>query len=309
MDPFRQVFLDQVKLATSKDASIIALYELLKTAMPSLKLEDVSVEPIRKKSFKTLQLRIHPDKHPGGDTTKLYQDVLAFYDACCDSLRRGGAPRKASPNSPPTSTTDFPQDFHIQDKWAFLDNLSIHNPSIESLRKCDLTALTVARCVSARGAIAHGQKTERSFPTDRMRKFTSVQAALDFNGGTKFLSSVDAIKEELVENGPVVSTDFILHRSLLSAGENSTSFLPSLAGKRHELLIVGWKLTAFGEVWLVHPLNGQMDPIRIAFGQFGVDDCCLAPKNSFESTKWQGDDDETIKNLQMMNGWVGVEWR
>ena len=37
MDPFRQVFLDQVRLVVDKKASEESLYELLKIATPALK--------------------------------------------------------------------------------------------------------------------------------------------------------------------------------------------------------------------------------------------------------------------------------
>lgn len=57
-----------------------------------------------------------------------------------------------------------------------------------------------------------------------------------------------------MQNGPVVSTSFTLPQSLLSAGENSSSLLCSRIGKEHVLLILGWKFTSFGEVWLVGDL-------------------------------------------------------
>lgn len=80
---------------------------------------------------------------------------------------------------------------------------------------------------------------------------------------------------------------YLASQTFLSAGEYSHSLLRSCAGKVHELLIIGWKLTAFGEVWLAKPLNGQVEPIRVAFGQFGIDNLVLAPKKSFENTPWQ----------------------
>jgi len=305
MDPFRQVFLDQVRVAISKEANNETLYELLKIATPSLAACDISEELRRKKAFKTLQIRIHPDKHPGGSTTTLYQDVQSFYEACCAESGK----RKANPNSPPSSfdLRDFPQDFHVQDKWTFLDMGTLF-PEAIGLGDVDLTAHTVATCINARGAIAHGQPTKRAYTTESMKQYGNAQACFDAYGGTYHLTSTSAIKEELMEHGPVVSTSFVLHGAFLSAGEYSSSLLRSRIGKTHELLIVGWTLTSFGEVWLVKPLNGQVDPIRVAFGQFGIDDACLAPRSSFENTAWQsGPYYDTNQEFDEWMGWESME--
>lgn len=61
MDPFRKVFLDQVRAVIAKDARKDTLYELLKIGTPSLQQRDVLDESTRSKAFKTLQLRIHPE--------------------------------------------------------------------------------------------------------------------------------------------------------------------------------------------------------------------------------------------------------
>jgi hypothetical protein len=286
MDPFRQVFLDQVRVVVAKEASKESLYELLRIATPPLTIEDVSIESRRKKAFMTLQLRIHPDKHPGSDTTAIFQKVKAFYDDCCAASNKK---RKTNPVSPPnTSHGSFPRDFHVNDKWPFLNIERIPPCPSELSNDADLMALTVAQCINARGAIAHGQATELCYQINRIKRCNSVKEAFDGYGGTRCLTSIDSIKKELTENGPVLSESFVLDPSFLSAGVYSPSFLHSRIGKKHELLIIGWKLTAFGEVWLVKPLNERGgNLVHIAFGQFGIDTTCLAPVNNFENVKWQ----------------------
>lgn len=103
-----------------------------------------------------------------------------------------------------------------------------------------------------------------------------------------------------------MSTSFILSHAFLSAGEYSQSLLKSRVGKTHELLIVGWKLTPFGEVWLAKSLKTKIDqqPIRIAFGQFGVDDFCFAPTNSYENKSWQSAPFFDDGNLRLSDGWM-----
>lgn len=112
-------------------------------------------------------------------------------------------------------------------------------------------------------------------------------------GGTKELASVGEIKKELMENGPVVSTSFVLDEAFMATTGRHTShspFLRSRIGKEHELLIVGWKLTTLGEAWLVMPVKTKSttSPVQIAFGQFGIDEECLAPpEDAFTNAKWQ----------------------
>jgi hypothetical protein len=183
----------------------------------------------------------------------------------------------------------FPKDFHVEDKWAFLDIVNV-KPEARCIEKSDLAALTAARCMNARGAISHGQETELSFSIEDMKNCRDVQAAFDTFGGTKRLTSINAIKEELMENGPVVSTSFIPTQEFISTSRyvNKSSLHASCLGKKHEIIIVGWKSMDFGEVWLARPLrSSRMDSILIRFGHYGVDDLCLAPKNSFENRPWQ----------------------
>lgn len=104
-------------------------------ATPELKPEDVFVGAIRAKAFKSLKLRIYPDKHPDGDTTALFQKAQMFYDSCCMNLEPTPPKRtaKANPNSPPSYGTQFPQDFHVQDKWPFLEVSTLEPLSTKSI--------------------------------------------------------------------------------------------------------------------------------------------------------------------------------
>jgi len=76
----------------------------------------------------------------------------------------------------------------------------------------------------------------------------------------------------------------------MSGCAHAGSFLEKRVGKQHELLIVGWKFTTSGEVWLAKPMHGGLaaeKTIHVAFGQFGVDDAVMAPESSFENEYWQ----------------------
>ena len=158
MDPFRQLFLDHVQLVVAKEANRETLHELLRLATPKLTESAVLTEASRTTAFKRLQLRIHPDKHLGWDNTNIFQDVKAFYDICCKNICRVPK-RKANPNTRFSADCEFPRDFHVQDKWPFLDVQEL-KPEGANVCERDLSALIAALCVNACGAIAHGQKTE-----------------------------------------------------------------------------------------------------------------------------------------------------
>lgn len=101
-----------------------------------------------------------------------------------------------------------------------------------------------------------------------------------FFGGAKELTGAEEIKEEIIQRGPVVSTSF----------EPSKVFLKhnSVLCPQKELLIVGWEQQPAGEVWIVAPLNGLVSlAAHVSFGQFGIDDSCVAPINSMEDTPWE----------------------
>jgi hypothetical protein len=94
---FRRLLLDTVDTTIKQSPSTDALIELLRITTPSLttnnssqkndsyaKVRDVSQ---REKLFRTLQLRIHPDKHPGDErVTALFQEVTLFYQRSVEVL-------------------------------------------------------------------------------------------------------------------------------------------------------------------------------------------------------------------------------
>ena len=103
--------------------------------------------------------------------------------------------------------------------------------------------------------------------------------------GYRVLTTVDEIKLELMTRGPVISTSFRLSEGF-SDNKHATSFLLSRVGDTHPLLIVGWKFTKFGDVWVVNHLDYSIEHM-IAFGHFDIDKRCIAPNRTFEHDSWQ----------------------
>ena len=89
------------------------------------------------------------------------------------------------------------------------------------------------------------------------------------------------IKDELIKNGPVVSTSFC----------PSPAFIRDNSIQQRDILIVGWKQLPSGEAWIVQPLCKEGSRVSkvvcVAIGQYGIDDRCLAPRNSFDNKPWQ----------------------
>ena len=336
-DPFRRLILDTVSVVIAKDANGDTLIELLRVATPDLDPAELCADAAkREKLFKTLKLRIHPDKHPGDmeRATALYQDVQPFFDRCVTNIHKRPSkqqPKAAAPPRPmkrnnsngggssrstnapassgpqnrrgnssnaPTLRIEF--EFDTRKKWGYLDR-AFDQPSFP-VRGCSadgLSALVAYQCINARGAIAHGRKTERFYSQDQvLQKPASVDEKFSMRGGTKTLQGVDAagieaIKAEIVTRGPVVSTSFVLTEVFSKRPENRGAFLLSQIGKCHPVLLIGWRVTNLGDLWLAQPLKrGSSDSkkktaICIPFGQFGIDKTILAPISSFENVPWQ----------------------
>ncbi len=98
---FRRLLLDTVSAVIAQPPLSSSLVELLRITTPSLLSASndakercaaeatVQIEPKRNKLFCTLQLRIHPDKHPADErATKLFQDATAFCEKCVDAMGR-----------------------------------------------------------------------------------------------------------------------------------------------------------------------------------------------------------------------------
>ena len=181
-------------------------------------------------------------------------------------------------------------------------------PPTSALAKKVVPAYQAYKCIHARGTIAHGRPITKYYPWEEIQKASdadhSVYDIFDNFGGTKELETAESIKKELMSCGPVVSVSFRLlatYMKQLNAGEKA--FAQDSIGHIHELLIVGWCLTPYGEAWQVQPLidmaqnqtkNKQIDTdgnnsslLHIGFGQFGIDDLVLAPVNNFENMPWQ----------------------
>ncbi|CAD7931416.1 unnamed protein product [Amoebophrya sp. A25] len=84
-DPFRALFLAAVESALSRGPNSESLLELLRTATPGLSAAELSGTNSREKALKTLQLRLHPDKHDPATksrATDLFQQLHSFVASC-----------------------------------------------------------------------------------------------------------------------------------------------------------------------------------------------------------------------------------
>ena len=116
---FRRLLLDTVSTVIAQPPSTASLIDLLRIATPSLlasisssKQQQDDAHAIvrdasqREKLFRTLQLRIHPDKHSGEErATALFQDVTTFYGKCVDAMERDGTRRWGTDVSGTRATT------------------------------------------------------------------------------------------------------------------------------------------------------------------------------------------------------------
>ncbi|KAL9178972.1 hypothetical protein ACHAXT_011945 [Thalassiosira profunda] len=293
-DPFRRLFLDQVEINVQKPPSWEALLSLLQLASPELQ-RVASTGDETPRAFKTLLARVDPNKHPQDKprATRLSKSVHAFYQKClaCPPASK----RQKTSHSP--SNVSLPLEFNAAEKWPHMDlHLPDHQfqlqPKLEAIN--NKSRVVAYQCINARGAIAHGKRIELEHKAKITDIDTSVELTFNtYGSGSKCLSHPEDIKEELMKNGPVVSTSF----GPTDAFQRSNGF------RQKDVLIIGWKQLSSGEAWIIHPIFGYSSDhsifgysegvpyakgtSHVAIGQFGIDDKCLAPANSFENVSWE----------------------
>ena len=313
-DPFRKLFLDQAQGFLNNEPGKEPLHGLLRMATPDLDADnDLNESECRKKLIKALKIRIHPDKHPG-DTeraTKIYQDVNSYIDRCVKNLPPSSSPKsksekptsspqsspkkKKSTSSSPRSSIQFPFDFHVGDMWQYLTFDGPLRSMGEDPSPDVLSPMVGYQCVNSRGAIAHGQATTYLYELKNAEKFRgkSVREFFEKVGkGTKTLTTKEEIKDELMKRGPVVSVSFVPTKKVTDKMKHPEVLFSNCLGKKHPILIVGWKNTEHGQSWLAQPLKkeGQSYDNRhlaIPFDHYHIDDECMSPKSTFEDKPWQ----------------------
>ena len=87
-DTYRRLFLDMLEKLLEKEPSRESMLELLQLATPRVEESSLDKDTEQRKLFRTLVVRVHPDKHPNDveRATRLCQDAKIFYDKCLTSL-------------------------------------------------------------------------------------------------------------------------------------------------------------------------------------------------------------------------------
>ena len=141
---FRRLLLDTVATAITQTPSSSSLIELLRIATHNLvQCEDANAKirnaSKREKLFRALQLRIHPDKHPGDErATVLFQEVTLFYGRCVEVMddedRRAARIQSSASNNckndrteATTTTTSRNNDHYNNDGGTTDRNINGHN--------------------------------------------------------------------------------------------------------------------------------------------------------------------------------------
>lgn len=182
--------------------------------------------------------------------------------------------------------------FRVSQHWPELNTISYQD--FEIVHPNDVTAHIACCCVNARGTIAHGKKIGLSYNGKKYADNLNYSTMEDYfkaigNGGVRKIRGVQEMKEELVKNGPLVSSAFHLDPEFLRRLEEKSpyDFVSSLAGNVHPIMIEGWGQTSFGEVWIVAPFQTNEKRTFIPFHKFDIESECTVPKSNFEQVPWQ----------------------
>jgi len=260
-------------------------------------MQHLQHDETRVEAMKKLLVNIHPTNFPANeDAHSIYEDLQAFYDSCCAKMNE--EPTEGSKTSrmmklrrkttSPDTVIDLVVQFNVRQKWPWLDGY-VRPLCPETLTSGKVLAPLVAyQCINSRGAIAHGKRPSLIYSWENVVPCTgqTVMEVLNNHGGFKSITGgkVDEIKMEIIQNGPVIS--FTFQPTSLFALENKDSIVKSRIKKHHYCLIVGWRLTEFGEVWLVQSYTGK-EILQVPVGQYSIDETIIAPKDSYVNVTWQ----------------------
>ncbi|GFH50071.1 predicted protein [Chaetoceros tenuissimus] len=307
VDGIAELLLHQVEAVIEREPSEDALFDLLRIASPKISKESLTDEKLYKKLILWLDF---DDKNPLYErANKVLKSLDTFYSDCVKEMKKesscsSASSRKrscASGNNDEQALEDSSSkkgkyDLSTSGK-EFPSSFSVfrHVKQQESDDYPDqkhLEAEVAFQCINARGEIVHGRKASITYKAEGDDREKTVKEIFERNGGCRILSSVDSIKEELMERGPVVSTSFKLTSAFLNAVTSRKEvFETNLENSRHPVLIVGWENTTVGEVWKIcsttKEVNFSANIHQVAFRQWGIDDECVVPKQSFETWTWQ----------------------
>ena len=136
----------------------------------------------------------------------------------------------------------------------------------------------IATFIGSRASIVHGKLPEqfglgmiaalKNSPPDQFKKTVNAEVA-EMKGP---LNNEEMIKNEIFENGPVLSLSFRPTEEFLKQNESVKGLDSSLQGQVHPVMIIGWKITPYGEAWLLRGSDEHNDrqSLGVSFGQYGI---------------------------------------
>jgi hypothetical protein len=292
----------------AKEPSKECIYQLLKLSRPTLTESDLLDDSIRNAAIAALIHEVSAMDRKEANQARLSK-VTTFIERCTEKKKPATGKRKANPSSPPSSPlSSLPENFHVRDKWPFLNVDNIH-PTHYTINE-SMEALAATHCIDARGTIAHERQVETPISlTVPVKDFSVEQMFYKHGGGTKHLGSIKEMKEELMVNGPIVSTSFVPRCRHPHAAHPVALITSNSSQEMQPILIIGWGRQGFFEYWLAKrllhgttPAQYPLQPLRIGMKMFGVEDECVAPNGDFTQVGWQSGPHFDVVNLP--KGWM-----
>jgi len=257
--------------------------------------------------------------------TQVFQNTQQFYiDAChvmannmdsSSSASSSSGRRHSSYTSPYTSTgstrqqqsrqntsspnsviPEPPLEFHALHKWTQLKHVLRSNTPSLAVSHTELSYHMAYACLNYRGALVHGQAIDCTYqvPTNLLqpgddKSVADVWQEAGFPPTSCRIlkqATTQQIQHELWQNGPLVSTSFVLNDVYYQSTKHAGNFSHSHVGQPHALIVLGWTIADVGPVWLVQALRGP--PFFLSMHQFQLEAELWAPSTTLLQTKsWQ----------------------
>ncbi|CAD7930825.1 unnamed protein product [Amoebophrya sp. A25] len=311
-------FLRRVEVVLAKKPTAETLLEVLQIATPELSADACKDEKKMKKALRTLQLHLHPDKYQGvfdevaEQVKKLFQRLQDFWEKAQeaqpqqqkksqqekDQHQKAQGPRRREDEQQKHQKSNvtrrredgtssaYPASFNIFEKYPYLTKGITSN-----MQTKDQSPPLVTQCARLRGHMMLGRRAPDECEKEPNWK-TLTEEISDL--------SAEQVKKMLVEDGPAISTSFILkegfrrqHPPFSFPGNKNSDVAHQ---EKCDVLVVGWTASKSGENWLILPhfthtylmrSSDSVKLIEVAFCQFDIEGCLkYVPRSALRDVPW-----------------------
>eukprot|EP00039_Didymoeca_costata_P032460 m.37896 g.37896 ORF g.37896 m.37896 type:complete len:353 (+) comp9368_c0_seq1:199-1257(+) len=266
-DDFSNLFLNSVELSLEiVNPDCIDFLRFFKIFRNDVCMKDIDTEAARNKLWELADSQCHPSKYSDACKAK----AAAVSNKIKEFKSKSQGVSFNSDETPCKKKIKLePQQLTLS-KHPKAYDCTVHG-NLKALKKKEYFSTTSAKlCYHMRGQFIHRKLTGRNI-TEAYETTLEDFRKLQTKGGSP---DIEAIKDEIVENGPVLSRSFRLQSRQISDTDYP--------------VIIGWEEQEMqGDVWVVQTPKHKSKKLHIAMGTCEIEDDIVIPKENPRDIRWQ----------------------